>query len=78
MNMKLIICGGRDYMFDSKDEAWLDMIRVTEGVSLVIEGGAHGADFCGSLWARNRGIPVHTELANWKGFGKRGGSLILI
>jgi len=33
--MKLIICGGRDYVFSAKDEAWLDMLRVTEGVSPV-------------------------------------------
>lgn len=73
--MKLIICGGRNYVFDSKDEAWLDMIRVTESVSLVIEGGASGADFCGRQWAKVRGIPVHTEAADWNQFGKRAGPI---
>ncbi len=72
---KLIICGGRDYVFDSKDEAWLDMLRVTEGVSMVIEGGATGADFCGGMWARNRGIFVHTEKADWNQFGKKAGPI---
>lgn len=73
--MKLIICGGRDYVFDAKDEAWLDMLRVTEGVSLVIEGGATGADFCGRQWAKVRGIPVHTEKADWAKHGKAAGPI---
>lgn len=62
-------------MFSSRDEAWLDMLRATEGVSLVIEGGATGADFCGRQWAKLRGIPVHTEKADWAKHGRAAGPI---
>lgn len=69
--MKTIIAGGRDYRMTEADFAWLDGLKppITE----VITGGARGADTGGEHWARSRGIPVVTVLADWKRLGRSAG-----
>lgn len=72
--MRAIIAGSRDIGLLRVREAmaacpWADRI------SVVISGGARGADLCGEEWARDHGIPVEQYLADWDRFGKQAGVL---
>lgn len=71
--MKVLVCGGRDYtnrqfLFDV-----LDGVHSQTPISLVIEGGATGADRLARSWAIARGIAFQTFEANWKLYGGRAG-----
>jgi hypothetical protein len=63
--MKTIIAGGRDYQFTAMDETALDRIHADTPISIVICGGASGADECGKQWAISRGIPHEVIDAPW-------------
>lgn len=68
--MKLIIAGGRDYVFTTRDRTRLNQI---EDVTEVVSGGARGADKEGESWAAFHGIPVRRFLPDWDRWGKRAG-----
>jgi predicted Rossmann-fold nucleotide-binding protein len=70
--MKLIIAGGRDYQFTTRDRTRLNRV---EGVTEVVSGGARGADQEGESWAAFHDIPVRRFLPNWDRHGKRAGML---
>ena len=70
--MKIIIAGGRDYRFTTRDRTRLNHI---EGVTEVVSGGARGADTEGESWAAFHRIPVRRFLPNWDRYGKRAGML---
>lgn len=68
--MKVIVCGGRnylkrDYLFQCLDS----LVTITE----VIEGGANGADTLARLWAMERKKKVITVHADWENMGKAAG-----
>ena len=64
--MLTLICGGRDY---DGDVSCLDKIQIT----MVVQGGANGADRLAKEWAKLRGIH-HAEVeALWGCFGKGAG-----
>lgn len=68
--MKLIICGGREYRFTTRDRTLLNQI---EGVTEVVSGGARGADSEGESWAAFHNTPLTRFPANWGRWGKRAG-----
>lgn len=70
--MKLIIAGGRDYELTLGDFAKLSAIP---NVSQVVCGGASGADYWGSVWAKKNKIPVRYFRPDWKKYGKKAGPL---
>lgn len=67
--MRLLVCGGR--YFDDRERVFREMDRLSP--SLVIHGGASGADRLAGLWAESRGIPLCVFPANWKRFGNMAG-----
>jgi hypothetical protein len=67
--MIAIIAGGRRYQFTEKDERFLDSLDIT----LVIHGGARGADTCAMIWATKRKIPYGTFYADWSKYGRSAG-----
>lgn len=69
--MKVLFCGGRD--FDDKFKA-LRVIKKFKP-SLVITGGARGADSLADQIAKRLGIPRVVYPANWEGEGKKAGVL---
>lgn len=73
--MKVIIAGGRDYVFTDQDEADLDRLYDQIGITEVVSGRARGADTCGEEWARKRGLPVTPFPANWKLHGRAAGPI---
>lgn len=56
--MKLLVCGGRNYCDIAQIYTALDYLHHIHGISLLIAGGASGADTIGALWARQNNIPT--------------------
>lgn len=80
--MNVLICGGRDY------EEWGTFTRVMAAIAeqyfdkifdeidpntMIISGGARGADEFAIEWASMRGFRWHRFEADWDRFGKRAG-----
>ena len=63
--MKAIICGGRDYNEMIRLCHILDTAREWWNFSLIITGGARGADRLADMWARDRKIPTKVIPADW-------------
>lgn len=73
--MRVIIAGGRDYVFNHLDIARLDKLHAENGFTLVITGGAKGADAEGEKWGRLRGIPTLKFPADWRSHGLSAGPI---
>lgn len=73
--MRIIVCGGRDYDDWERMIAVLDKIHAKKPITLLIEGGANGADAHAATWATNNGIPRVTCHANWQQFGSKAGPI---
>lgn len=71
--MKVIICGGRDYFFSDEDRATLNTLHAVWHFSLVLSGGAPGADACGESWAMKVGVPIQRFQADWITYGRAAG-----
>ena len=67
----MLVCGGRTY-----DDAFA-VKRYLEAqiVSVVIQGGATGADALAKKWAEDNGIPCIEVRANWKYYGAAAGPI---
>jgi predicted Rossmann-fold nucleotide-binding protein len=73
--MRVLVCGGRDYRNVSAVRHALDVLHARRGITLIIEGGATGADQLAREWAQRRCIEFKTFDADWKALGKRAGPL---
>lgn len=92
--MRVLVCGGRTYGVPPVDAVpadieraerertflvrSLDRLHAKYPVTLLIHGGAHGADTLAGLWARTRGIPVQpcpVPKEDWDRYGKRAGRI---
>lgn len=73
--MRILVTGGRDYNNSKKLFAALDRVHEKRGVSLIIQGGAKGADSLSKEWAFSKGIPVCQFDANWDFYGKKAGCI---
>jgi hypothetical protein len=72
-NLRLLVCGGRDYEDTAAVWAALDHLHGTRRIAVLIEGGARGADRLAYQWARERFVPVERYCADWQAFGKSAG-----
>ena len=70
-NMKLAVIGSRD--FDNYGLVKEVLNQYKDKVSLVISGGANGADTLGEKWAKENGLDIIVFPADWKMYGKRAG-----
>lgn len=68
--MRVLVCGGRSY------EDWNAVSKALKEASptVLIQGGAPGADRLAQKWAEHNGVPVVTYPANWNA-GKKGGPM---
>ena len=71
--MIVLVTGGRNYddrqcVFDN-----LDVVHAVCPITLLIEGGARGADRLCREWAIARGIPYETMNAEWDRHGRAAG-----
>jgi len=66
--MKLIIAGGRKYVFTRGDAKRIDAINPSE----IVSGGATGADAGGEKYAKVKDIPLKLFPADWSIGNKAG------
>ena len=73
--MRVLVCGGRNFNDALTLGSWLGGIHGRQGIAVLIEGGARGADFMARRFAEWKGIPVVTFDADWKTHGKAAGPI---
>lgn len=73
--MKVLVCGGRDFNDAMTLGSWLGGIHKRGGISLLIHGGARGADFMAGEFAKWAGIPVRVYSADWDKHGRAAGPI---
>jgi len=71
--MNILVTGGRDYWRCGTDLA-LDELHRRTPVTLLIQGGAPGADTHARDWALRHGVHVATIEALWDTYGDKAGS----
>lgn len=75
--MKILVFGGRDYGKSEREifllNETLDEFNKMKSFSVLISGGAKGADKLAELWANSKGIPTKIYYANWKRFHRKAG-----
>jgi hypothetical protein len=70
--MRVLVCGGRDFDNYQAVETVLNSIP---GISLIINGGAKGADALSSKWAKEHKVACLVFPALWNKEGKAAGPL---
>lgn len=74
--LRVIVCGGRDYLDWDQGFAVLDRIHAATPIEYVFHGNARGADSIASAWARSRkaeGVRDCPVPAQWAKHGKAAG-----
>lgn len=71
----IIVCGGRDYNDMRAVYAALDKMAAKSEISMIIQGGADGADKMAFAWAFQRCIPCLSVPADWGLHGKAAGPI---
>ena len=67
--MKVLVCGGRNYLHREHVFMVLDSLEP----SVVIHGGARGADQLAGAWAKERKVEFRKYPAQWNRYGKSAG-----
>ena len=73
--MRVLVCGSRQFGNHGWLNHELDLIHRARPITLLIEGGANGADRLAREWARRKGIPWTTEEADWVTHGRAAGPI---
>lgn len=73
--MKVIVCGGRDFDNVSAVRHALTAAHAKRPITLLIEGGATGADKLARQWAQSVEVQCVTEQADWKRYGPAAGPI---
>lgn len=73
--MRILVCGGREFADQDAVNRALNAVHRKRGITLIIEGGAAGADRLARNWAIANHIPYRTFEAHWATYGKRAGPL---
>jgi predicted polyphosphate/ATP-dependent NAD kinase len=68
---EIIVTGGRDY--SDKDALFQVLDNLEPRPTLVVQGGARGADALAKLWAQTRNVPWKTHMADWELYGPSAG-----
>jgi len=78
--MRILVCGGRDYIDYKEFDSLMDSVysNLGEGYDfecVIIQGGAKGADFLARGWANSLGFECIEFPADWKTYGKGAGHI---
>ena len=73
--MRVLVCGGRDYNDKDFLFAALDKVHSKTPISVLIEGGASGADRLASQWACLPGVLNQRFTADWATHGRAAGPI---
>jgi hypothetical protein len=71
--MKLAVVGSRNFEDLEKLSLELDRLHAKNTITLIISGGAVGADSLAEVWAKSKSIPVQIFKPDWKKHGKSAG-----
>ena len=71
--MKVAVVGSRGFENYSKLSRVLDKVHVVKPITLIVSGGAVGADSLSEKWAEENGIEILIFKPDWKKYGKRAG-----
>ncbi len=71
--MRLLACGGRDYADRAFVAECLDKAHAKRPITLLIHGGAKGADALAEDWAQANLVPSKAYEAQWDVYGKAAG-----
>lgn len=71
----VIVTGSRDWNGYKTLSCHLDTVHALTPITLLVEGGARGADDLAALWANKNGIQVKTYPADWQAHGKAAGPI---
>ena len=71
--MKVAVIGSRTYCDRNRIFEELTAFHSEKLISLIISGGAHGADSIAQDWAKMNNIEAQIFLPDWKKFGKSAG-----
>ena len=69
--VRVLVCGGRQFEDRDMLNAALDKLHHERGFSLVISGGAPGADSLAEAWAKAAGVPRKIYAPRWEYPGTR-------
>lgn len=74
-NMRVIVCGSRDWTDAEFVYRELDQIHKRLRITTVIEGNAFGVDRMAGYWARRNKIDNLKFRADWEKYGKAAGPI---
>src|SRR5262245_51068724 len=68
---RVLVCGGRDFT----DMRWLTRVldELEPKPTIIIQGGARGADYLAWKWATERIVPCQEYRAEWEKYGRAAG-----
>lgn len=72
-DLRVLVCGGRDYDGWKSLQRHLSDLHESNGIALVISGGAKGADQLAERWANHNRTPLCVFPANWNFVGRSAG-----
>ncbi len=73
--MRVLVTGGRDYINTYELFGKLNELHNEVGITVVIHGGASGADALAGNWARSRKVQEIACPADWDKHGKAAGPI---
>jgi len=73
--LRVLVCGGRNYRDNGKVWGRLNLLYAAKGISVIIHGGARGADMLGEKWAVANDIPHIAFKADWDAYGPAAGPI---
>jgi hypothetical protein len=75
MEMRVLVCGGRNFRDSASVFEALAAQHRESPISLIIEGGALGADEIAALWADCAGVKRRKFKADWTRLGRSAGPI---
>lgn len=73
--MRIVVTGGREFTDRSFVNASMDLLYRKYKITLLIEGGARGADRLARDWAERTDVPLRTYEADWDTYGSAAGPI---
>lgn len=73
--MKLAVVGSREFNDYELLKSKLDSIHKRKSITLIVSGGAKGADSMSERWAKENNIETLIFIPDWNKFGKKAGFL---
>ncbi|MDR5172979.1 DUF2493 domain-containing protein [Methylobacillus flagellatus] len=73
--MRVLVCGGREFSDREMCDRTLYQLHIETPITLLIEGGARGADSFAWSWAQSRNLQTKSFPADWNKHGKAAGPI---